>query len=221
MRVTTIVPVCSYPDPTDENGGPHPYLLSALDSILMCGVPDIEVLIGIDGHRPNVIKTLNAWRNGRRNLAVTIKDFPFAGRWGNAQRNALLTVAQGQMISWMDQDDQYAQNALGKVLATHGCDRPIICRCSCYQQSNRTPRLWNPVVIWREQRVEQGNVGGHMFLCPNRQELLGRWEPEDKYEADYAFISSTLARFATVGIGPIWDDTILAYLRPWAKLERP
>lgn len=215
--VTVIMPVCAWPDANDMSGAPHPQLRAALDSV-SAAAPGVrvELLVGVDGPASRVTDAALAWsRTAPEHVDTRVVAFEKqpACTFGNHQRNRLLGTATGRLIAWQDQDDQFFPGALTGVvsLARQHPGKPLIFKMQVCSDRNGSP----PRVLWEERgRVERHRIGGHMLVVPNEPALLGRWEPETMYSADFDFISETLKRFASVGHEPVWSDMFISNLRP-------
>lgn len=238
MIISVVVPVCAYPNPKDLGGPPHPQLARMLDSVVeamhvaddapadLVAARDslmVELLIGTDGDTPLVRQAIEEWRRRQRTPRLVVRveaiEPAEAVTWGNRQRNALMVEAVGDLLYFQDQDDRFFPGSLvgiARDAALHP-GQPLIYKMQVYQYGNHSAPRQDPDVLWRERgRIEQGHIGGHMFVTPNRQDLLGRWEPETKYEADFAFIRGTLDAFAAEGIEPWWGDGFVSMVRPYA-----
>jgi len=115
--------------------------------------------------------------------------------WGATERNVGMECANGDILSFMDDDDVYLPRARD-LLEQASRDLPTIFRM----------RLVNGDVIWKQQALECGNVGTPMIVVPNDPVRLGRWS--SRYICDYDFIMS--CRWPTVQ----WNPNIIAQVRP-------
>jgi hypothetical protein len=223
--VTVIMPVCSWPDPDDVLGDPHPHLKDSLRSVTAAlhapGLPrpNVELLLGVDGARPKVIDALYDWMAEEPEVAARIYQCDKAPvqTWGNRQRNILLNLMAptGRLIVWQDQDDSFFEGALARVVsvASKSPGHPVIFRMQVCADKNGTA----PFVLWKEKgRIERNHIGGHMLVVPNDPHLIGRWLPEDSYAADFDFVESTIQAFAASGREPHWSEEFISILRPYA-----
>lgn len=221
MKISVILPVCAFPTPADMEGMPHPRLRASLDSIAKAGHQDIEILIGSDGVLPKVKNEVDSWALSTHLKQPQIRyfEYPFSGKWGNPQRNALLKEASGDIVCFQDQDDEFFPNALADVnrVCEENPGRPLIFRMAAFH-INGTP-LKEPWVMWKKEgTLAKGQVGGHMFVVPNVKKMLGTWR-EDVYEGDWYFITETLQRFEATGISPCWRGEFVSITRPWARVR--
>jgi hypothetical protein len=223
MKLSVIYPICSWPDPKDLNGKPHPFLFESLDSVFNDVNLDIELLIGIDGVRPWLLSYLNYWKE-TRNIGsgkIKIYEIPFSGTYGNRQRNFLLKEASGNIISFMDHDDIYLPNALKMVFNEFSLNPKsphfFKIKISMYGDHDKSKHgIVTLGGIEVENNLVKGKIGGHMFVVPNIKQHLSEW-PETIYEADYHFIKNTCKSFSGVGINPKWSDVYIAHIRPWSS----
>lgn len=222
MKISIIYPICSFPDPGDLDGHPHPFLLTSLDSIVNNGFNGFEILIGLDGRAPWVLSYLEWWKNANDISDDCLRIFIFdkTGTWGNYQRNKMLLEATGDVICFLDQDDCFRKNALSTLAqyALRYPDNPLIFKMAVYMFGNHSKPTLEPAILWDENRkqIAHAAVGGHMIVIPNKRMLLSEW-PEDIYEADLYFIRNTCEKFTEFGFEPIWIDFILSDVRPWAR----
>lgn len=226
MKISVVMPACPWPDPKDPNGDPHPYLPRAIASCVeTLEQVAVELLIGIDGRAAKLAELASCYcllerakRKGRLydgQFSFEVRMFPFAGRWGNNIRNTLLQQASGDLIAFMDHDDCFYPHALDRI-ARIGAEHPVplIFKMSVYTRCGNGSR--EPAVLWREKgRVERKHIGGHQLVVPNMPHLLGRWQPEEQYTADFDWIQTTLARFHEAGLEPLWSEEFIAKVRPW------
>jgi len=224
VDVSVIMPVCAWPTPADVSGAPHPQLLRALNSVVAATEPyhslrgvSCELLVGVDGHVPRVVEAVSAWAAAHPQVRTRVECFERSATvtFGNRQRNRFLDQGPaGRLIVWQDQDDQFYPYALTRAVARAEASpgHPLIFKMRLYHN----PRA--PTVLWQTKgRVECGHIGGHMLVAPNEPGLLGRWELETLYEADFAYISQTLERFRAAGREAVWCDEFISMLRPAAS----
>jgi len=114
--------------------------------------------------------------------------------FGLAQRDQGIAEATADYILFLDDDDLYMPGAIEKIRGKlQGV--PVIFK------------MWhNGGIIWREQVVYSGNVGGQMFCLPNLPHRVSRWALEKCYGADVMFINRTLKLWPP---GPVWSDAVI------------
>lgn len=153
-----------------------------------------EVLVVGDGPQPNAMSILDGVGSRRVRYWETLP----VRNFGNPQRNEAIKSAKGKYLFFVDDDDIVAPGAVASILrAAARCpDSPLMFKM-------QHPR----VVIWGDPKVRQGNVSGQMFVCPNVPGRVGRWS--GRYEADFDFISSTLALYPAGEKALAWRQEIL------------
>ncbi len=176
-RLTIILPTCG-----------RPTLKAALDSVLPQLVPGDELLVVGDGPQP-----------AGRTLLASLDDFPSpnvryfehgpTGFYGNAQRNFAQERAAGDLLMFLDDDDDLCPGALASVrgAAQEHPGRPLMFRLRCDDP---------PFVIWDRPILKAGNISGGAFVAPNDPARLGRWPtPKTRRRgcSDVTFIEDTLA----------------------------
>lgn len=221
--ISIVMPVCPWPDPNDPDGAPHPHLWKSLSSVVtgLGKLPHqaVEIVVGTDGPCSRVEELVYEWMVANPTVQVSIlrcEKAPFC-TWGNRQRNTVLDsgLATGQLIVWQDQDDAFFPGALERVVraAVANPGHPLIFKMQVCADRHDSP----PFILWKERgRVERNHIGGHQLVAPNVPALLGRWEPETSYAADFDFIESTLKKFAAAGQEPVWSEEFISMLRPYA-----
>ncbi len=127
-----------------------------------------------------------------------------SGDWGNTPRNHGITMATGDYLMFMDDDDTYHEGALAMVrrALAENPGRPHIFRMA------RHGRMHD--CLPDKKIVAAGQISTQMFVFPNNPERLGRWS--QRYEGDFDFADSTLALYPPDSL--IWRDEIIAIWRP-------
>jgi glycosyltransferase involved in cell wall biosynthesis len=122
--------------------------------------------------------------------------------WGHPQINYGITQASGDYLIFIDDDDQFAPDALATIRQAIGelsAPRPLIFRFYAQRLGRTLPE---------QHAVIESGIGGHCLVQPNIPDRLGRWE--DRYGGDFDFIVSTLAHWPE---GPVWRDDVIAIAR--------
>jgi glycosyltransferase involved in cell wall biosynthesis len=122
--------------------------------------------------------------------------------FGNSARQSLIERARGTHLVFIDDDDQFAVGALGKIrlFAGNNPDRIGIFRM----------RYLDGRVLWSEPVLRLRNVSSQMFCVPNVPGKLGRWaSPAYPRVADYEFIRGT----AELQGDPIFREEVVAHIR--------
>lgn len=120
-----------------------------------------------------------------------------------------MALATGTHLTFMDDDDVYAPNALVAVRTAAAAEPDAI---HIFRM-----RAWNGELLPRTATVTSGNVGTPMIVVPNVKEKLGRWvhpELSDQGRSDFAFISETTDSYSEL----IWHDEVIALCRPTREL---
>lgn len=224
-KISIIIPVCSHPNPRNKQHYAHPFLISALDSIIHNKYENYEILIGIDGYRPRVKSFIDWWINYNKIVSNKVKIYtlPYTGTYGNYQRNFLIRKARGDLICFLDQDDFLRDEALYLInkFSTLYDERPLIFKIAIYMYGNHTRPLNKPDILWKNSNktIAKGSIAGHMFVIPNKKKYISLW-PLYEYESDFYFIKETIKLFEKNGLKPLWSDTIISELRPWSKFKK-
>jgi len=130
------------------------------------------------------------------------------GSWGvtggHAGRVEGIKQATGTHLAFMDDDDEYTPGAM-QLMREAACDVPVIFRMAHYTHG----------VLWRNKRVQFGNVSTQMYLVPNDPERLGTWEPYAPGLAepggDFTFMRQCVDKMGE----PVWREEVIAILRPY------
>ena len=105
--------------------------------------------------------------------------------FGNSARQSLIERARGTHLAFIDDDDQFADDALATMrrAAAENPGRIVVFRM----------RYLDGQVLWREPVLRERNVSSQMFLVPNVPGKLGRWEnPDYTRMADYRFLADSV-----------------------------
>lgn len=172
----------------------RPTLSRALQSLADQPLQDGDEVI-VTGAGADIQQTAEAF--GYRYLGAG----PF-GCWGQRERHEAMAYATGTHLVFLDDDDIYAPGAFAAmraVCADHP-DCPVMFRMIA---------PWGET-LWRRPIVYEGNLGGPQFVTPNDPARLGAWGL--RYEGDFDFIVSTLARYPQGAL--VWDQTVTYICRP-------
>lgn len=193
----------------------------ALGSLIAQGLTERdEVLIIADGKLPKVAEAADRLReNILADVRCVMTDATSNG--GYRQRNFANSIARGDVIMYLDDDDIMAPGAILNVrhMAEEYPGHPLMFKMENWNHERE--------VLWIEPKFVAGNISGAMFVHPNHPEKLGTW-PEDKgaCAGDFEFMNETIKNWG----GPeavVWADTIIYICRPgWTgptmpRRERP
>lgn len=156
-----------------------------LERMLRSGLPQLaatdEWLIVGDGPQPHARKIVAESAEQR------VRYWEHADRrssYGNAQRNCAMRAARADYFLFIDDDDVLLDGALDAIRRKAACGTPLMFRMD-YRPRN--------CLLWRDRVLKEGNVGGSMFVTPNRAGLFAEWtETARPGMSDFHFISRTL-----------------------------
>ena len=152
-----------------------------------------EVLVVGDG-RPAQAREIFA-RERQRRWRYLETDGP-CNDGGGTQRDLAATVARGDHLCFMDDDDVFTPDALAAIrggVAEHP-ERVLLFRMDDYG-----------TLRWRDREIRYGNVGTPMVVVPNDPARLPSWQP-----GDYEFIRESCRRLGE----PVRTKEIVAVVRP-------
>ena len=122
--------------------------------------------------------------------------------FGNSARQSMIERAKGTHLIFMDDDDQFAADALETMRRFAG-EHPG--RIGIFRM-----RHLDGSVLWTEPVLRLRNVSSQMLCVPNVPAKLGRWErPDYPRVADYEFVRGT----AELQGEPIFREEIVAHIR--------
>ena len=122
--------------------------------------------------------------------------------FGSTARNSAMDRARGTHLLFIDDDDEYLPGALAAMrrFAVEHPDRIGIFRMRYWRDGR---------VLWDDAEFRFENIGTPMFVVPNVEAKLGRWEPT-LYAADWRFISETV----TLQGPPLFREAVVAVINP-------
>ena len=122
--------------------------------------------------------------------------------FGNKARQSMIERAKGTHLVFMDDDDQFATDALA-TMRRFAAENPG--RIGIFRM-----RYLDGRVLWTEPVLRLRNVSSQMLCVPNVPGKLGRWEsPEYERIADYEFVRQT----AELQGEAIFREEIVAHIR--------
>ena len=132
---------------------------------------------------------------------------------GHPQRNFGATIARGDYLSWLGDDDIYVRWAFFTLAHTlRPLEQDDAPQVSLFRwiSSPRSAKqvLWHTAGFLGDG---PGHIDAENIVCPNVPEKLGRWT--DRYEGDYDFIRQTIENFG--GLDRVrWQPEVLAQAQP-------
>jgi glycosyltransferase involved in cell wall biosynthesis len=123
--------------------------------------------------------------------------------FGNRARQSMVERAKGTHLLFMDDDDQFAREALATMRA-FAREHPG--RIGIFRM-----RYLDGRVLWTEPELRRRNVSSQMFCVPNVPGKVGKWtnvEP-GKRMGDYEFIAESVALQGE----PIFREEVVAHIR--------
>lgn len=121
--------------------------------------------------------------------------------WGHPQRQHGQSIARGQWLWWLQDDDVATPGSLAVIrtaIELNG-QAPLLFKVHQHH-GGRT--------IWQTEEIKRGNVDADCIVCPNDQSKLGRWGMG--YDGDCQFIRETVTNFGDVR----WLAAVIAEARP-------
>jgi glycosyltransferase involved in cell wall biosynthesis len=133
----------------------------ALRSVLNQTLSDLECIVVDDGSTDQTVALVEGFQDPR----LRVVRLPGNGGCGRA-RNTGIRVARGELIAFLDSDDEWLPQKLERQVARlRECEDPLtaVVYCRCVVRDGLTDRTWfEPRVVY----------GGDVF-----QYLLGGWNP--------------------------------------------
>ena len=128
--------------------------------------------------------------------------------WGHPQRTHGATLARGQYLAWLGDDDLYLPGAFAAI-ASALAGREDDPRVHLF----RWIAPWKQV-LWHTAGYlgdEPGHIDAECIVCPNVPEKLGTWTA--RYQGDYDFIAETVHRWGGLE-KVIWQPEVIAQAQP-------
>lgn len=175
-----------------------------LERTLLSAAPDSDdewQVIG-DGAQPQaeaLVKCLNS--SGRKDLIY--HEGASCGNYGNSLRDMAMSLSDKDYFLYLDDDDIFVfgiWSTIKRELKQH-YPRPVIFR------------MMDPLgrILWKEQRITPGNVGGSMFCPPNIPEQMATWGDYIGHGSDVQFIEATLKK---QDMTPAWSGEVIIKCKP-------
>jgi glycosyltransferase involved in cell wall biosynthesis len=173
--------------------------------------PTISVIVATSG-RKTLLRTLESIAGQLRPGDEVLVICDASGDAGDTARMDAMPRALGSHLTFIDDDDVYAPDALDKM-RRFALEHPGCIGIFKMQHVVGTTH-------WRagEPALRYANVSTQNFLVPNVPGKLGRWHEIPRpgggtYAGDYAFITET----ADLQGDPVFVDEVTVYVRPYAN----
>lgn len=149
--------------------------------------------------RKSLKRTLDSIHERPGDEVIVVPDIPPSHMWGNNRRNEGMECASGDYLTFIDDDDWYAEGAreIMELAIKENPGRPNLFRME----------FPNGQILWKEKKVIPGNIGTPMILVPNKKEMLHYW-PGRRNMADFIFVE----RWKWPQDQIVWREEIIAYL---------
>lgn len=164
-------------------------LRDALASVVGQLLPGDEHLVIGDGRQPAAAALC-------AEFGAAYHDGPETHTYGTAQRDHGISIAAGEYVLFLDDDDVFTADALATVraaIAEHPCT-PLVFRMD-------TPHSG---ILWRTPVVVCGNVGTPMIVTPRYGDLPLWHDGADPYTGDHRFIQRV-----TDAHGVAWREEVI------------
>lgn len=206
MNVSVMIACCENDMPEKGGACRVPMLRKAMQSVRDGGHEHFECLVCCDGHSDLVAQAVTDMQDRRfKYMCVPKRSMYGAG----TQRNAMTSIASGDLLMWLDDDDRYLPGAISKVVrqAMRHPGHPLL---FCMKYRNSSHVLWtgHPASSRDKGVLKKQHVGTPMFVIPNVPAKLGRWGLEAC--SDGEFIESTMRHDWPE---PIWHKLVIAEVR--------
>ncbi len=178
-------------------------LRRTLDSLVAAGADRRDEVIVVGDGRQLVAESIVKRFTGVPTLYVQGAE---TRAYGGSQRNFGMSLAMKENLIFIDDDDERVSDSI--TWARQAVDENPGKILLFKEEERREHPSWRRV--WREKKVELGNVGTQMIVVPNARGYLGRWP--DKCCSDYGFIRSTVDLWPGGEEGVVWIDRVVAYL---------
>jgi glycosyltransferase involved in cell wall biosynthesis len=124
--------------------------------------------------------------------------------FGHSQLNYGMFIADGDYITFCDDDDVYVEGAFGAI-RTAAAEHPGAPLMFRFVTRFRT-------LLWATKEIREDWVGGHSFVVPNVKARLAPWT--SRYQGDYDHIRGTVDNWPGKDAAVVWREEVIAFARP-------
>jgi glycosyltransferase involved in cell wall biosynthesis len=166
------------------------------------GHDDFEVLVGCDGHLPQIKEVVDSLGDPRFHVFF----FPPRRNWGASQRNAMLQWARGDYAVTFDDDNALFQGALGHIARTVA-EHPgaLLLYRILHMRCDGRFVVWETPGDFRETKID-----GSCLVHPIDHARPAWWP--DRYGHDADLAATLMAREWPEP--PLWIDRFITQTRP-------
>jgi hypothetical protein len=193
----------------------RPSLERAVNSLLRQGewLPYEVILVG-DTHAGTYEADLPRARDLAERYPALVRYVEHDGgvhAWGHPQRNHGATVARGEYLSYLGDDDLYVRGAfqtIARAIRPRVIDHPDDLRVFLF----RWIAPWKHVLWEQAGKLAQDYIDAECIVCPNVADRLGVWNPA-RYQGDFDFIRETVEKWGGLE-KVIWQPEVIAQAKP-------
>lgn len=191
VTISIIVPTCG-----------RSTLIPALQSVIPQLREGDEIIVIGDGEQPTARQLVERMQ---RSDIHYLEHGP-TNFFGNAQRNLAMSLARGDMIAFLDDDDTYYATALHNIrtAASEAPNRPLMFRLRSDEPA---------FLIWKTPDLQVGNISGGAFVIPNQPDRIAEWPTPETRRGDWSdvtFIEDTLALYPDDAL--VWREELIYHV---------
>lgn len=122
------------------------------------------------------------------------------GNWGHTNRNHVLERHVHTTHVWSLDDDDIATDTALKSLRERMGDPWTV-----FRMSFKEGHFANGLTIWREKKLQHGDIGTPMIFAP-----LGEARFGEHYSGDFTYAEALMVEHGE----PVWSEEVVALIRP-------